>query len=50
MDEPVIARSTRSPGLAFVLVAITVLVAAGAVGVAWRVWSARPASPASAHP
>jgi serine/threonine protein kinase len=50
LDEPVIARSTRSPGLAFVLVAITVLVAAGAVGVAWRVWSARPASPASAHP
>jgi serine/threonine protein kinase len=50
MDEPVIARSTRSPGLAYVLVAITVLAAAGAVGVAWRVWSARPASPASAHP
>jgi hypothetical protein len=46
---PVIAHSTRSPVLAFVLVAITVLVVAGAVGVAWRVWSTYTSAPAS-HP
>jgi hypothetical protein len=37
---PIVAHSTRSPVLAFVLVALTVVVVAGALGVAWRVWAA----------
>ena len=49
VNDPIIARSSRSPALAFVLVAITLLVLAGAVGVAWRIWSTRTPAPA-VHP